>query len=141
MFDILYTVAFGLFCLDIILRMLSVPGYFGFNCSSALHRTIKACCRKGTARRPQYYDAYEKPLHIGSFLFWCDVLSTLTMLYGISYINKSQSEMIVVDIQLDPYGIPVRSVAPHFLIPLFPLFAYYLLCLLMRAIHFSFFVT
>ena len=46
-------------------------------------------------------------IHIGSFLFWCDVISTASLLFEISYINRSKDQIQSIDIELDPYGIPV----------------------------------
>jgi hypothetical protein len=47
-------------------------------------------------------------IHIGSFLFWCDVVSTACLLYEISYINATQNDIHTIDIHLDMFGIPVR---------------------------------
>ncbi|CAB9517744.1 whole genome shotgun sequence [Seminavis robusta] len=108
-FDVLYTIALTVFCLDIILRMLSVPGYAGFNCKPLYNRIGKFFgCLPRTSRHHHHYDD-EPPLHIGSFLFWCDVISTLTLLYDISYINQKQREIRANDIQLDTYGIPTEG--------------------------------
>lgn len=106
-FDILYTVAFGVFCVDITLRILVVPGYIGCNFGS-LHRQY-ARWRKGR-RRTMYDDGSNTKFYIGSFLFWCDIVSTLSMLYDISYINKLQTEVRTSDITLDRYYIPVSTV-------------------------------
>jgi hypothetical protein len=102
-FDILYTVAFFLFICDILLRAMSVPGYIGCNCKLFYNRMVKFCCR---GQRRSYHD--EVPMHFGSFLFWCDVVSTLAILYDISYVTPQQNEIKVANIQLGPLGIPVR---------------------------------
>ena len=104
-FDVLYTIALCIFCVDIVLRMLSVPGYVSFNCKPLYNRIAKFLGRTPRTRY-HYYDD-EPFIHIGSFLFWCDVISTLTLLYEISYINKNQTEIRATDIRLDSYGIPV----------------------------------
>jgi hypothetical protein len=43
----------------------------------------------------------------GSFLFWCDFWSTLTLLFDVSIISKDYFTESHYDIELGPYGIPV----------------------------------
>jgi hypothetical protein len=47
-------------------------------------------------------------LSVGSFLFWCDVLSTLTLLTDISFINRANFSEQHLVITLGAYGLPVR---------------------------------
>ena len=49
-------------------------------------------------------------LQMGSFLFWCDLFSTLTLFYDISYTNPKNYEMVQWDMQLSGAGgiQPVR---------------------------------
>jgi hypothetical protein len=47
---------------------------------------------------------------IGSFLFWCDVMSTLTLLFDISFIAPRLFRQLELHIELDPFGIPVRII-------------------------------
>lgn len=100
-FDVLYTIALGMFCLDIVLRILVVPGYLG--CNVDILKRQYHNWRNG-------HRAYEEDslarFYIGSFLFWCDVISTLSILYDISYINKRQAEIKTTDIELDFFSIP-----------------------------------
>lgn len=107
LFDILYTLAFVVFCLDIILRILVVPGYVSFKYKSLMHQM--------NWKKHRYHNVEEDPekwgkIRIGSFLFWCDVISTACLLYDISYINTSQNDMKTNDIELDQFGIPVRGI-------------------------------
>lgn len=113
MFDILYTIAFGVFVLDISMRILVVPGYIGFKYKTLLNLLARTFAprkfkTKNESRR-NYYDHGDRwsNIHIGSFLFWCDVVSALSILYEISYINQMQTRVRTVDIELDSFGIPV----------------------------------
>lgn len=45
---------------------------------------------------------------IGSFKFWCDVLSTAMFIYDISYFNRTNQKVLHMEIFLNEYGIPVR---------------------------------
>lgn len=44
----------------------------------------------------------------GSFLFWCDLLSTLTLFYDISWIGVRHFSELSYDISLGNFGVPVR---------------------------------
>jgi hypothetical protein len=46
-------------------------------------------------------------LSVGSFLFWCDVLSTLTLLTDISFVNRANFSEQHLVITLGAYGLPV----------------------------------
>lgn len=131
MFDILYTVVFGIFLLDIFMRMLVVPGYIGFKYKTFVNllcrrwrkttpgNNINAQRRRGGGgggssggggggMDENYRDRWSQ-IHIGSFLFWCDIVSTCSILYEISYINKMQTEIRTVAISLDTFGIPTEG--------------------------------
>ena len=111
MFDILYTIAFGVFLIDISMRILVVPGYIGFKYKTLMNLLRSLFCtrpfqqKKNDSRR-NYYDHGDRwsNIHIGSFLFWCDVVSALSILYEISYINKMQTRIRTADIELDAFG-------------------------------------
>ena len=89
-FDILYTISLAVFVIDMILNVLLDPEYFA--CQFCVRREGEKCFS----------------LSIGSFLFWCDVVSTLALLFNISYINRLEYEMMQIHIQLNEYGVPVR---------------------------------
>ena len=40
-------------------------------------------------------------------MFWCDLLSTLSLLWDISYIGGLRNSMILVGIGIDVLGVPV----------------------------------
>lgn len=91
-FDILYTIAFSVFVIDTIMNVIVKPAYFSVNiCSDP----------------PPQDGQGSKPFGIGSFMFWCDIVSSAAILYDISYINEKSFESPTIDIQLDAYGIPV----------------------------------
>jgi hypothetical protein len=125
------TVTFALFWLDIFMRMDSDPNYFNCSCgiisnyqqrkrndlnvmtdtlptnnnnnnnntvavTANLHRHQQSGC-----------DGWCCGLRLGSFLFWCDFISTMTLLSEIAFINKRAFESVTVMIQLDQFGMPV----------------------------------
>ena len=92
-FDVLYTVALGAFALDIIFRCYTEPQYFEFN-----------LCAKTTGDPPAAWGS----CRLGSFMFWCDLLSSATLLFNISFVNASAFEVETIAIELDRYGLPVR---------------------------------
>ena len=106
-FDVLHTIAFCVFCLDIILRILVVPGYISFKYKSLMHQFNWK--KRRYSRVDEDLEKWGK-IDIGSFLFWCDVISTACLLYEISYVNKSQNKIHTVDIRLDAFGIPVSYI-------------------------------
>lgn len=127
-FDILFSLVFCLFLVDIGLRILVVPGYVSFKYKGVLNtlygpvhwiKTVGGNThgnnnKKGSRRYRNQGVVEEDPekwgkINIGSFLFWCDVISTASLLYEISYINKSKNRIMELDIQLDPLGIPVSA--------------------------------
>lgn len=91
-FDILYTIALGIFILDMLLNLIVDPDYFGWR-----------------PRRMQ--QPYQRPnfcaCGIGSFKFWCDVVSTAALCHDISYMNPPEYAMLEYTLFLDEYGIPV----------------------------------
>ena len=97
-FTILVTIALVVFLLDIIIRCYVEPQYFGFNFSG------------GNAEGHSAWGAFR----LCSFMFWCDLFSTATLLYDISYINKGLIDMMTIEIEIDAFGLPVRI---HFVTP------------------------
>jgi hypothetical protein len=96
-FDVLYTLGLAFFLVDLCIRCRIEPNYFMFS-----------ICGRGIGDAPG-------SVVCGSFMFWCDLVSTLAFLYDISYVNTRHYDMITVDIALDPFGQPV-SFAKVFLL-------------------------
>lgn len=85
--DILYCCTLAFFVSDIIMRLYIESNYFVF----------QRCGRKGAWGQ----------CHLGSFLFWCDLLSTSTLLYDISFINQELREMEFIPLEVNSFGLPV----------------------------------
>lgn len=100
-FDIISIVAFAFFILDMMIRIMVEPNYFNFN----------VC----VTNRTQFAENKESSANcvLGSFIFWCDLISTATLLYDISFINKAQYQFTELHIELDANGSPVSLVAVH----------------------------
>ena len=93
--DAIFMATFVIFIIDMLMRMDCEPTYFLCRCRNKEHESID-----GTwFSTPQ----------VGSFLFWCDLLSTMTLLTEISFINKIGFSEASYFIQLDQFGIPVST--------------------------------
>lgn len=112
-FDVLYTVVLVAFLVDMIFRAAAVPGYFGIHFhtlfpkqssrqrnSSITSRTLSCCCGCLCCCWccvPRHALCWPT---MGSFLFWCDLASTLTLLYDISFTNPANFAMVKVNLDL-----------------------------------------
>ena len=97
--DVIFCIAFGFFVLDIFIRIGIEPNYFKFNISCNRQRAQN----KGSGAGCSYFQ-------IGSFLFWCDVLSASMLLLEISFIPVWLDETKEVFIWLGPTGKPINKV-------------------------------
>jgi hypothetical protein len=95
MFDGLFTFAFALFIFDMILNISVKPEYMPCD-----------VCRRRKEEETQGF----RRRGIGSFMFWCDLVSSFAMLYDISYINSTEFETLEIHIKLDKYGVPVSFI-------------------------------
>ena len=93
-FDILFLSIIGFFTFDILMRVDVEPNYFVFRAFGRGQTTAEdsTSCMD---------------VQLGSFIFWCEVGSTLALLYEVSLINKSEFGMQTIDIELGKYGAPV----------------------------------
>jgi hypothetical protein len=82
--DAVFVLVFTFFVVDIAMRCDAEDHYFN-RC-----RCTGCCCSSG------------------SFLFWCDLLSTLTVFYDISWLNTTNFSEKNIIIELGAFGIPVR---------------------------------
>lgn len=94
--DVIFTLAFITFSIDIIVRSIVDPIYF--SCS---------------LRKPNRFDRasvsdgfWTLGCNACSFFFWCDVIATLSLLYDISYINAAKQRPLTFVITLKD-GFPV----------------------------------
>jgi len=91
--DVLFCIALAVFTMDMVMRCYLEPKYVA----------VPRCRKKENAASSPWGRCQLG----GSFLFWCDLLSTLTLLYNISFINKSEFKIKGIDITLNSIGIPV----------------------------------
>lgn len=99
--DVVFFVTFCFFIIDIFLRILAEPNYFSLSFF---------CPKKRNQQNPNNNDVTDNDLsncccHLPSFLFWSDLLSTLTLLYDISIIGKREAQQF--KILVDEGGFPV----------------------------------
>ncbi len=92
-FNVLYVVALCVFVGDIMVRCYTEPQYFEFN-----------LCAKTVGDAPAAWGAFR----LGSFMFWCDLISSATLLYDISFINTFYFAIETINMELDQFGLPVR---------------------------------
>jgi hypothetical protein len=97
-FDVLYMIALAVFTLDMIFNIIVYPDYFSFD-------------PLGRNRVQQADQAKFCTFGIGSYMFWCDVLSTAALLYDISYINRWEYDMEVMELDLNGDGVPVSNLS------------------------------
>lgn len=90
--DVLYCLALAVFAMDMFMRCYLEPKYV----------TVPRCRKKESAQNSAWGRC-----QLGSFLFWCDLVSTMTLLYNISFIYPPGSAIETIDIKLNVIGIPV----------------------------------
>jgi hypothetical protein len=101
-FDILSCITLGYFVVDMVIRIVAEPNYFHF----------QVWLPPGmTKNRGNVYITEPTPVlecAMGSFMFWCDIVSAGMLLYDISFINPDHYSVVDVDIRLDKHGLAVR---------------------------------
>jgi hypothetical protein len=95
-FDVLYSIAFSFFFLDMMFHLLVDPEYF--------HIPRIPRCRKQQPYQPRLWTC-----GVGSFMFWCDFVSMAALAYDISWTNPREYALKEHSIQLDDVGVPVSS--------------------------------
>lgn len=93
-FDVLFSVDFVYLFTDICMRCWVESSYFDFQ-----------ICRKGDS------SSSWGNCRLGSFMFWCDLISTCLLLWDISYINQRLYDASTIDLELDRTGRPVSAIA------------------------------
>jgi len=111
--DTVFCVCLALFFVDMALRIDAEPHYFALYCGCCCGRTAAAGAggagqHRGNPGMRGIQSGRGYCCQLGSFLFWCDFVSTLTLLADISWINKGYFGERQFDIGLDSFGIPVR---------------------------------
>ena len=107
-FDVLFTCSFIFLIFDVLLRSVADPSYFVFTVG---RRDFRSLDGESAFIRSDALCGLHTCLQIGSFMFWCDLLSTLSLLWDISYIGRLRTAMIMVDIEIDELGVPVSQVS------------------------------
>lgn len=105
-FNILALVTFGFCLVDMGLRVLVEPNYFQFGVSS--------CCQTSN-KFGVGNDNHHSSCVVGSFLFWCDLVSMAAILLDFVGVNHHRNEIQTIEIELDSYGFPVRVLMLLFL--------------------------
>lgn len=95
-FDILYSIAFSFFIFDMMFHLLVDPEYFHIP-------------RRPRFRKQQPYQPILSTCGVGSFMFWCDLVSAAAVAYDISWTNPGEYAMVEHSIKLDDIGVPVSS--------------------------------
>ena len=97
-FNVILTCTLSFLLLDVILRSIADPDYFAISIL-------------GKAFRPtteQVDHGFGTLLRIGSFLFWCDLVSTLFLIFDIEWFVSFRFVKQTIEIQIDELGSPVR---------------------------------
>jgi hypothetical protein len=99
----------GLFIMAFVILMLDIIRLSFFD-SSYLPLQLWKWKNKSAREKPDMFSTSQDGpfLRLGSFLFWCDLLSTLTLIYDISYLSTDLAAMPFVHFRTDSYGSPVR---------------------------------
>lgn len=113
--DVVYTIVFVFLLADVVMRIDAEDHYFSF----------QACCwirgvcwckngnnnnNRGRRSSGELNNSHNGCCRIGSFLFWCDLCSTLTLLADITWINKDRFREMNYSIHLNDFGFAVRVV-------------------------------
>lgn len=107
-FNYLYTIGFAFFGIDVVMRCYVSPAYFVFEFFGLDYRFDAQGTRRPRPPPGGLKGGWgESVIKIGSFMFWCDVISTLTLLYDISWINTGLLERAEVTIPVDVLGVAV----------------------------------
>ena len=111
--DVIYAVVFVCLLADIAMRIDAEDNYFSFQACCWI-KGCRCCCKNGNNnnnRRRSSGDSNNSNngcCRFGSFLFWCDLCSTLTLLADMTWINKDRLGEKHYSIQLDAFGFAVR---------------------------------
>ena len=115
-FNYLYTFAFAFFVIDIAMRCYVSPPYFVFEIFGRDYRYDAQGRRKPRPPAGGIKSGWgENCIKIGSFMFWCDVLSTLTLIYDISWVNPLLEERVELTVPVNAVGVAVS----YFILPEF----------------------
>jgi len=91
-------IMFFFFSFDMLIRCVTEENYFVFQLfrRKDQHNPTSALYRSNTGSG----DSNKSFFRFGSFLFWCDFLSTISILYDISFINNHHFDPVLYEIHL-----------------------------------------
>lgn len=92
--DVVFTIAFVTLIIDILILCIVDKAYF-------------ACDRVGSSLTPQETCKWCN-LHAASFMFWCDLVGTLSFIYDIPWMNPEKKRLMLAHLTLKD-GVPVRN--------------------------------
>jgi hypothetical protein len=95
-FDYIFLAIIGFFTIDIIMRMNAEPNYF-------------ACRAFGRGRLSMEDSTTCWDFQLGSFVFWCELISTVALLHDIAFVRKDEFDQQEIAITLNQFGAPVRG--------------------------------
>jgi hypothetical protein len=98
--DGLYILVFATFLVDMVFRATAVAGYFSFSVGRIY---------KPSSNWLIYFSQTVNSIRFPSFLFACDLFSTMTLLWDISFTNPSNFQLNTMEIPLPEVLIPVSS--------------------------------
>lgn len=115
-FEVLRNLMLVFFLVDMAVRFMTDKDYFVCNpsCGPASSSALNGGGGGGGggARNTSYADTKDTATFlsccdVGSFLFWCDLISTCAILYDLNYINPALNSTKTLNVGLDDEGIPV----------------------------------
>ena len=122
--DIVFLIVVCFFWVDIMFRMDCETNYFrlylfssfGYSSGIAMPRPITSSNSDSHQVDSSVGHCCGRPFHIGSFLFWCDIISTLALVREITLVDLTgMFDEARIDIRLDDYGMPADvSKKTHF---------------------------
>ena len=109
--NVLFLITIVFFLYDIYIRIWIIEEEHYVTVPAFWMRTAAAAAGGGGGRPPRYswYHVTIQILTCASFLFWCDLLSTLALLYDITWFNVRHFREGAISITLDAYGIPTTG--------------------------------
>ena len=114
--DAIFVIAFLFFTADMIFRVDAEFNYFHLylcNCvgyssgvaADRVHDAARDPRVSGVNTLPGCCGTQPQPFQVGSFLFFCDLISTIVLLREISFVMPKNFEELFVNIELDEFGL------------------------------------
>jgi hypothetical protein len=100
-FDVLRSLMLVFFLTDMATRCITEYDYFMFTLCKRRKDGVSSTSTTAAARTSNNKgDGLDLTFAIGSFLFWCDAISTASILYDLSFINKGRYTTIFDEFQM-----------------------------------------